>query len=122
MQDAPLSRSALVQTFLATWELFPEPVCLLERNRSIVAANALGRSFGMAQGAKCHSLNPEAQGKACQDCRANEALDKRQAVISRTLLQGREIESYWIPLPDNDAYYIHFGIGVRAVAEGPGEP
>lgn len=117
MQEAPPSRSALVQTFLATWELFPEPVSLLERNRSIVAANALGRKFGMVQGAKCHSLNPEAHGNHCRQCRANEALDKRQAVTSRTQFQGQEIESYWIPLPDSDDYYIHFGIGVKAIAE-----
>ncbi|WP_005035046.1 hypothetical protein [Holophaga foetida] len=117
MQDAPPSRSTLVLTFLATWEFFPEPVSLLERNRSIVAANALGRKFGMVQGAKCHSLNPEAQGNSCRQCRANEALDKRQAVISKAQFQGQEIESYWIPLPDSDDYYIHFGIGVRAIAE-----
>jgi len=110
-------RSALIQAFLATWELFPEPVSLLDRSRTILAINALGRRFGMSIGDKCFSLNPEAHGASCRTCRANEALDRREAVIKPDLFRGQDIQAYWVPLPGHDDCYIHFAIGVKAVAE-----
>jgi len=118
MTDLLSPRQAAVEAFLATWELFPEPVCLIDRQRNILASNALGRETGRVGGTRCFTFNRDAQGETCLgNCRANASLDGRVAMVRRDTIQGFEIASYWVPLPGLPDCYVHFGIGVKALMD-----
>jgi hypothetical protein len=119
MTDLNCNNQAIVQAFLATWELFPEPVCLINRKRDILASNALARQTGRVTGTKCFSFNKDANGKnTCTGtCMANEALDQREARIRKDQINGLEIASYWVPVPELEDCFVHFAIGVKALME-----
>ncbi|MBM7866319.1 hypothetical protein GTO89_07545 [Heliobacterium gestii] len=98
----------LSQAFQLMWGKFPEPVMLIRRNRTIVAVNECCKGFGGAPGVKCNAVNPEKH----KGCKANQALDKDEAVRQDTVSGETTILGYWIPVSGVPDYYVHFGIGV----------
>lgn len=108
MTDTPY-----VHAFDLMWELFPEPVLLVRKDRTVVAANAEARRMGRREGEKCFGATPHGGGREhCRSCRADRALKAREAVTELSLDLGGPVTSYWLPLPDSDDLYVHFGIGV----------
>ena len=107
----------VLSAFNMMWDLFPEPVMLLHRNRAILATNSLARGMGVPLGIKCHQLNPEAGGDHCQACKANAALNSGKAVVETSEQAGRPIQGYWVPVQGHEDLYLHFGIGMREAAE-----
>lgn len=103
------------------WDLFPEPVMLVHKNRTILATNALGQDFGIPLGSRCHELNPEAGDHPCRQCLANEALRTGQATITQTEKDGVPLTAFWVPVQGQADLYIHFGIGTLARYEAKAE-
>lgn len=94
------------------WGLFPEPVFLIQKDRTILAVNQLAGKMGIPVGIRCSSLNVECEtGHACKHCQANKALDSHQAIMERSNKNGVKIFGYWIPVEGTDDLYVHFGIG-----------
>jgi hypothetical protein len=107
----------VLSAFHAMWDLFPEPVMLVHKNRTILATNTLGRDFGIPLGSRCHQLNPEAGDHHCRQCRANEALKTGQATTAQTEKNGVPLTAFWIPVQGETDLYIHFGLGTLALYE-----
>ncbi len=112
-----MSPENALSAFHSMWDLFPEPVMLLHRNRTILATNDLGRRFGIPVGGRCHQLNPDAGDLHCRQCRANEALRTGQAVTSPSEKNGMPLTAFWIPVQGEADLYIHFGIRTKALRE-----
>jgi hypothetical protein len=73
-----------LDAFEQMWGPFPEPVFLVHKDRTILAANELARAAGVPVGIKCYSLNPQSHGDNCGHCKANIALREGRAVRNRT--------------------------------------
>ncbi len=101
----------ILDAFQTMWGPFPEPVMLIQQDRTILALNDLARSAGIPLGAKCFSLNPEARGTACKRCKANLAIREARTVCTEEIQNGKKIIGYWMPLKDHKEVYVHFGIG-----------
>lgn len=110
----------LLEAFRIMWGLFPEPVLLVHKNRTILAVNDLARSAGITEGIKCHSLSSDrGPDSTCSRCQANRALRSGETAVLPETMGTAQILSYWVPLKDNPDVYIHFGIGsVEAAAAG----
>lgn len=103
----------ILDSFQLMWGPFPEPVMLIQKDRTILAVNELGRKFGIPVGAKCHSLNPEVKPGEdhCGRCQANRALKSGETVRISEERSGHRMIGYWMPLREVPDVYVHFGIG-----------
>lgn len=101
-----------LDAFDAMWGTFPEPVMLIEKNRTILAVNDLAKKIGIPTDIKCFSLNPEV-GAAdhCKQCKANIALRTGEAVVEKGPINGAEVIGYWLPVKGVPDVYVHLGIG-----------
>ncbi|WP_306589618.1 hypothetical protein [Geothrix sp. 21YS21S-4] len=106
-----MTEPRILEAFQTMWGPFPEPVMLVHRDRTVLAANDLARQIGIPTGIKCHTLNPLAEGKHCQHCKANQALNSGKTVCKEELMGDRYIRGYWMPLTEAPDLYVHFGIG-----------
>ena len=107
MADQQHCEEKLIEAFEMMWGKFPEPVMLIHRNRTILAANECCKSIGGVPGVKCNAVQPERH----KGCKANEALDKNETRIASASFGETPITSYWIPVSGAADYYVHFGIG-----------
>ncbi len=101
----------ILDAFQTMWGPFPEPVMLVQKDRTILAINSLARTAGCATGVKCFSLNPEAVTTTCKGCKANLALREHRTVCTDTVQNGKRIVGYWMPLDAAPDVYVHFGVG-----------
>lgn len=102
----------IVEAFDSMWGTFPEPVMLIQRNRTILAVNDLAKKIGIPTEIKCFSLNPETGGvDHCKQCKANEALRTGTAVVEKGPMNGTEVIGYWVPVKGVSDVYVHFGVG-----------
>lgn len=104
-----------LDAFEQMWGPFPEPVMLIQKDRTILAANELARTAGFSTGVKCFSLNPEAVTHACKNCKANLALREHHPICTEQTENGQRVVGYWVPLKDEPDVYVHLGIGTAAV-------
>jgi hypothetical protein len=104
----------ILDSFQTMWGPFPEPVLLIQKNRTILAVNDFARNLGIPVGVKCFRLNAEA-GSAdghCGRCKANLALATGETICTEEELKdGKRIIGYWMPLKEVPDVYVHFGIG-----------
>lgn len=100
-----------LDAFEQMWGPFPEPVLLLYKDRTILATNEMARAIGISTGVKCFSLNPEAKGDNCRQCRANLALREGRTICEESAPNGQHVIGYWMPLKTNSDVYVHLGIG-----------
>lgn len=108
-----MTDSDYVQAFDLMWEMFPEPTLLVRKDRTVVAANAAARRMGRTEGERCFGSSPHGGGKHhCRNCKADHALRDRRAYSEVSLDLGGPVTGYWLPLPDSDDLYVHFGFGV----------
>jgi hypothetical protein len=101
----------ILDAFQTMWGPFPEPVMLVQKDRTILAVNDLCRSVGTPTGVKCFSLNPEALTTTCKQCKANLALREHRTVCTESTQNGHRIIGYWMPLKEEKDVYVHFGVG-----------
>ncbi len=101
----------ILDAFQAMWGPFPEPVMLIQKDRTILAVNDLASRLGTPTGAKCFSFNPEARTTTCKQCKANLALREEHTVCTEETQNGKRIIGYWMPLKDEKDVFVHFGIG-----------
>lgn len=100
-----------LDAFQMMWGPFPEPVMLIHKDRTVLAANDSARSMGVPTGIKCFSLNPEAASSHCKSCKGNQALRESKTVSSESITNGKSVIAYWMPLKEVPDVYVHFGIG-----------
>jgi hypothetical protein len=113
----------ILDAFQTMWGPFPEPVMLIQKDRTILAVNDLARSVGTPIGVKCFSLNPEARTTTCKQCKANLALHEERTVSTEETQNGKRIIGYWMPLKEEKDVYVHFGVGcAEAMGMQPGQP
>jgi hypothetical protein len=101
----------ILDAFQTMWGPFPEPVMLIQKDRTILAVNDLARTAGVPAGVKCFSLNPEEGKTNCTRCKANVALREQRTVCTEEMQNGKRIIGYWMPLKEEKEVYVHFGIG-----------
>lgn len=104
-------QQSILDAFQTMWGPFPEPVLLVQKDRTILAVNDFARSLGLSAGIKCFSFNPEARTTTCKQCKANLALREQRTVCAEDVQNGKPIISYWMPLKEEKDVYVHFGIG-----------
>jgi hypothetical protein len=97
----------LIKAFEMMWGNFPEPVMLIHRSSTIIAANECCKAFGGVPGAKCNAIQPEKH----KGCKANEALDKNETCTASQKIGETSMTSYWVPVSGVSDYFVHFGIG-----------
>jgi hypothetical protein len=113
----------ILDAFQTMWGPFPEPVMLIQKDRTILAVNDLARSVGTPTGVKCFSLNPEARTTTCKQCKANLALHEERTVCTEETQNGKRIIGYWMPLKEEKDVYVHFGVGcAEAMGLKPNQP
>ncbi len=100
-----------LDAFEEMWGPFPEPVMLVNKDRTILARNELARTAGIPAGIKCFSLNAQAHGENCRQCKANQAMREKRTVCQEDDSSGARIIGYWMPLKENSEVYVHFGVG-----------
>ena len=102
----------ILDAFQLMWGTFPEPVMLIQKNRTILAVNDLAKKIGIRTEIKCFSLNPgEVASDHCKQCKANIALRTGEAVVEKGPLNGVEVIGYWLPVKGVPDVYVHLGIG-----------
>jgi len=101
----------ILDAFQTMWGPFPEPVFLIQKDRTILAVNDLARTMGIGTGIKCFSLDPQEGATHCKRCKATLALSEQKTVCSEELLNGKKTIGYWMPLKEDKDVYVHFGIG-----------
>lgn len=107
MTNRQACEEELSKAFEMMWGKFPEPVMLIHRDRTIIAANECCQSLGGAPGTKCNAVQPERH----KGCKANEALDNNETRSISYNMGETEVISYWMPVSGVADYFVHFGIG-----------
>ena len=109
----------ILDAFQTMWGPFPEPVMLIQKDRTVLAVNDLARKIGIPPGIKCNTLNKDlgADGN-CRKCKANVALRTGETVRTEELVGEIKVLGYWMPLAEAPEVYVHFGIGTAAVMAG----
>lgn len=103
----------ILDAFAMMWGLFPEPVMLIQKDRTILAVNQQASQMGISAGIRCSTLNQECEpGQSCKHCQANLALNSQQAVMKQSAKDGACILGYWVPVEGHAGLYVHFGIGM----------
>ncbi|HZZ83796.1 MAG TPA: hypothetical protein VFE30_04610 [Anaeromyxobacteraceae bacterium] len=103
----------VTEAFHMMWDHFPDPVMLIQRDRTIVATNLAARGQGIADGTRCFRLNGVTDG-SCAGCLANQALRAGKSESVEGSYQGKSIRGYWVPLNGRDDLYLHFYVPMSA--------
>ncbi len=107
-------RAEAVQAFHLMWDAFPFLVLLLEKNRTIVAANRIAVKMGALPGMKCFEWHKHAG--IHPHCKGNAALESGQAMRSIGAYRGKVLDSYWVPAAGGELM-IHFSIDMTPYAK-----
>jgi hypothetical protein len=105
----PKNDPRLVEAFQLMWGNFPDPMMLVHRDRTILAANSAWPAA--VTGTKCFSNNPDpnnVDNNACKACQANKALKLGAAVVcDGDVGGGKRVRGYWIPLKGSSEVFLH---------------
>ena len=104
----PKTEPGLAAAFDQMWGRFPDPMLLVRSDRTILAQNDAARAqpWGVV-GGKCYEANSAAQGRVCQGCQANAALNQGRAIACEGAQGGKRTRDYWIPVKGARDVYIH---------------
>jgi hypothetical protein len=100
----------IIEAFHLMWDFFPEPVRLIEKNRTVLAVNRVAEKSGMQLGIKCSSIPPLESHKGCK---ANAALSTKEYQCSKWKGKLGDVLTYWLPIDEYPDYYVHFSVGLR---------
>lgn len=97
------------------WDNFPFPVMLLHKDRTILDRNKAAATAGCVPGTRCIDRGPKEIHKGCL---ANFALKEQGAKRKVEFIESRGVvmDTYWIPLPEHQDVYVHFGIDITEFA------
>ncbi len=107
-----MTEPRILDAFQIMWGPFPEPVMLIQKDRTILAVNDLARTMGIPAGIKCHSLGSDhGEDGNCGRCKANLALRTGETVCEESTTGDTPVRGYWMPLAEAPDLYVHFCIG-----------
>ena len=97
------------------WDIFPFPVMLTHKDRTILDRNKAAEAAGYGVNVKCSDLGPK---EAHKGCRANKALSEQNAerVVGYVEMANAVLDSYWVPLAGHEDLYLHFSIDITSYA------
>ncbi|MBI5583714.1 MAG: hypothetical protein HY892_07805 [Deltaproteobacteria bacterium] len=106
----------ILKAFHAMWDIFPSPVLLLRKDRTILDCNQTATALGVRPGMKCFQLSGDTGIHNL--CLGNEALEQGVAKRSVVYSPARKqvLDSYWLPLGQGDLF-VHFGIDITEYAK-----
>ena len=108
----------IINGFYQQWELFPDFVALIRKDRTIIALNKAARDMGYSQGIKCDEESGKELNNACM---ADSALEEGTTISKIITSKMPEPEStliaYWMPLQDETDLYIHFIIDITGYVD-----
>jgi len=97
------------------WDNFPFPVMLIRKDRTILDRNRAAEAAGCVPGTRCIDRGPKEGHKGCLATYAlREQIAKRK--VQYVDFMGIVMDSYWIPLPQHEDVYVHFGIDITEYA------
>lgn len=97
------------------WDNFPFPVLLVRKDRTILDRNRAAETTGCVPGKRCIDRGPKEAHKGClANYALHEQISKRKVAYSE--FSGAVIDTYWIPLPQYEDVYVHFGIDITEYA------
>ena len=103
----------IIEAFDMMWGSYPEPVRLIDRSFSVIAANAAYLNTGGQVNVKCNIGDPEMH----RGCQAQNALKTGETKIMSANIGGTTWDSYWVPVKGADGYFVHFTNGMNAFME-----
>lgn len=97
------------------WDNFPFPAMLIRKDRVILDRNRAAEAIGCVPGTRCIDRGPKEAHKGClASCALREQITKRK--VHYVDSAGVVMDSYWIPLPQHEDVYVHFGIDITEYA------
>jgi len=88
---------------------------LTHKDRTILDRNKAAELIGYGVNIKCSDLGPK---EAHKGCRANKALNeqKTERVVGYVEMANAVLDSYWVPLADQEDIFLHFSIDITPYA------
>jgi hypothetical protein len=106
----------ILKAFHLMWDMFPTPVFLLRKDRTIVDFNQKARDRGVRLGGKCYQLS----GDDCihKQCLGNSALEEGvgKRSVGYYAPSKRFVDSYWLPIGGQKDLFVHFAIDITKYA------
>ena len=106
----------ILKAFHLMWDMFPTPVFLLRKDRTIVDFNQTARDRGVRLGPKCYQLS----GDDCihKQCLGNSALEEGvgKRSVGYYAPSKRFVDSYWLPIGGQKDLFVHFAIDITKYA------
>ena len=113
--QTPGGHDAAIAAFHLMWDAFPFLVLLLQRDRTILAANRMAIRMGAIPGMKCYQWHKVEE--IHEHCLGNAALDSGRSMRRVLPYRGMVLDSYWIPVGTEDELMIHFSIDITPYAK-----
>jgi hypothetical protein len=106
----------ILEAFHLMWDMFPTPVFLLRKDRTIVDFNQTAKDKGVRLGMKCYQLS----GDDCihKMCLGNSALEEGvgKRSVGYYAPSKRFVDSYWLPIKGQKDLFVHFAIDITKYA------
>ena len=107
----------ILKAFHAMWDIFPFPVLLLSKDRTILDRNRAAKDKGVRLGGKCFQLSGD--DDIHKHCLGNAALEERtpKRAVGYSAARKQVLDSYWLPLLDEGDLFVHFAIDITDYAK-----
>jgi hypothetical protein len=106
----------ILKAFHLMWDMFPTPVFLLRKDRTIVDFNRTAKDRGVRLRMKCYQLS----GDDCihKQCLGNSALEEGvgKRSVGYYAPSKRFVDSYWLPIEGQKDLFVHFAIDITKYA------
>jgi hypothetical protein len=106
----------ILKAFHMMWDMFPTPVFLLRKDRTILDFNQTANDRGVPLGGKCYQLS----GDDCihKQCLGNSALEEGvgKRSVGYYAPSKRFVDSYWLPIRGEKDLFVHFAIDITKYA------
>jgi hypothetical protein len=106
----------IFKAFHLMWDMFPTPVFLLRKDRTIIDFNRTAKDRGVRLGMKCYQLS----GDDCihKQCLGNSALEEGvgKRSVGYYAPSKRFVDSYWLPIEGQKDLFVHFAIDITKYA------
>lgn len=99
----------LIDAFELMWNTYPEPVRLISKDEIVIAGNAAYLATGGVIGSRCRDQGAPELHKGCK---MHKALKSGEAQIKESDVYGVHWTAFWLPIPGEDEYVVHFTNGI----------
>jgi hypothetical protein len=106
----------ILKAFHLMWDMFPTPVLLLKKDRTIVDLNQTAQERGVRPGMKCYQLSGD--NIIHNQCLGNSALEEGvgKRSVGYYAPSKRFVDSYWLPIKGEKDLFVHFAIDITKYA------